>query len=540
MAGDPGHSTTNILGCPRLVWAVLAIVAVAGLFLITRPTIFLIQYIYDDSFYYFTVAKNIVNGFGSTFDQLNPTNGYHPLWMMVLLPVYKLFGNWPNLAFRVVLVLQLGLWLVSSFILFRYLASRLSIWAWLPALLFWANPWFFHRQVSGMEISVTMLFLMLLVQFLGRSGGVKGGLATPACFGLGLLMGGLFLARLDTALIALVVFVFLLVRTYESRIKSGAAFLSGAAVLGVPYVIWNIYSFGHLWPVSMHVKHATLSLNSQIFGIAWKKIFWPVYFMLDSPRSEIVILLGIGVVFLFLWIANRQPGKLETVNTESRSVLTDQFPFIMGVVLHWCYICVFGPLSGTGKIARDWYFAPEMVTSAILFAVALNLLPVLFRSRLVARGLSTVAGITLVLFSIFSIVVMFSNEKRFVTQVQQYAASNWIGANVPVDAIVGAFDAGQIGYFSGRRCVNLDGLISSFEYVDDYLKAGRVDEWLIKQNVSYLANEFGGDSFPPAVELREKGWGLDVVYERSWERAVSNPRGKPIPRMFRVWKLTPP
>ncbi len=44
----------------------------------------------DDAFYYYEIASNIVAGYGSTFDQTAPTNGYHPLWMLILLPVFWL------------------------------------------------------------------------------------------------------------------------------------------------------------------------------------------------------------------------------------------------------------------------------------------------------------------------------------------------------------------------------------------------------------------------------------------------------------------
>ena len=46
--------------------------------------------VYDDSFYYFTIARNLAKGWGSTFDRLHPTNGYHPLWLLVCAGVYKL------------------------------------------------------------------------------------------------------------------------------------------------------------------------------------------------------------------------------------------------------------------------------------------------------------------------------------------------------------------------------------------------------------------------------------------------------------------
>src|SRR5258707_2123517 len=44
----------------------------------------------DDSYFYFQVAWNMARGRGSTFNNVIPTNGYHPLWMLVCVAVFKL------------------------------------------------------------------------------------------------------------------------------------------------------------------------------------------------------------------------------------------------------------------------------------------------------------------------------------------------------------------------------------------------------------------------------------------------------------------
>src|SRR5215204_7141448 len=44
----------------------------------------------DDAYYYFKVAQNISEGHGSTFDGINRTNGYHPLWMLICVPIFAL------------------------------------------------------------------------------------------------------------------------------------------------------------------------------------------------------------------------------------------------------------------------------------------------------------------------------------------------------------------------------------------------------------------------------------------------------------------
>ena len=50
-------------------------------------------YLYDDSFYAFQIARNIADGQGATFDGHTPTNGFQPLYVFALVPVYKWFGS---------------------------------------------------------------------------------------------------------------------------------------------------------------------------------------------------------------------------------------------------------------------------------------------------------------------------------------------------------------------------------------------------------------------------------------------------------------
>ena len=62
----------------------------------------------DDAFYYFKVAQNITEGLGSTFDGINLTNGYHPLWMVICIPIFALARFDLILPLRVLLMVMAG------------------------------------------------------------------------------------------------------------------------------------------------------------------------------------------------------------------------------------------------------------------------------------------------------------------------------------------------------------------------------------------------------------------------------------------------
>ena len=63
----------------------------------------------DDSFYYFQIARNLAEGKFSTFDGgITQTNGYHPLWMLLITPFYWVFDKEAALfaikAFEIMLI----------------------------------------------------------------------------------------------------------------------------------------------------------------------------------------------------------------------------------------------------------------------------------------------------------------------------------------------------------------------------------------------------------------------------------------------------
>src|SRR5215475_3514123 len=63
----------------------------------------------DDAYYYFKVAQNISEGHGSTFDGIHPTNGYHPLWMLICIPIFALARFDLILPLRVLLLVMSAL-----------------------------------------------------------------------------------------------------------------------------------------------------------------------------------------------------------------------------------------------------------------------------------------------------------------------------------------------------------------------------------------------------------------------------------------------
>jgi hypothetical protein len=86
---------------------------------LTKPDTLLNWYLTDDAFYYFKTAQNIAEGAGITFDGIAPTNGFHPLWMIICVPVFALARFDLFLPLKILIILQGVINAISGYLLYR-------------------------------------------------------------------------------------------------------------------------------------------------------------------------------------------------------------------------------------------------------------------------------------------------------------------------------------------------------------------------------------------------------------------------------------
>lgn len=77
-----------------------------------------------------------------------------------------------------------------------------------------------------------------------------------------------------------------------------------------------------------------------------------------------------------------------------------------------------------------------------------------------------------------------------------YLGAMWARENLPPDATIWSDSTGVLGYFSGHTCVNTDGLVNNFDYLENYLKAGRKNEYLTRWD--YAIDAMPDDSLKSA------------------------------------------
>lgn len=166
----------------------------------------------EDGFYYFKIAQNVAQGLGPTFDGLNLTNGYHPLWLWCLVPIFWLTSS-PITALQLGTLVQGMLMAAGAGLLYYTARLRFQRLAAILAALFWIL--LLNRvSLGGVEFSLHALGLIASAYVYLRwfsNGRLP---SSSAHFGLGVLLSLMFLARLDTLLLIGVMGLFLMRREF--------------------------------------------------------------------------------------------------------------------------------------------------------------------------------------------------------------------------------------------------------------------------------------------------------------------------------------
>ena len=152
----------------------------------------------DDGFYYFVVARNIAGGNGVTFDGINLTNGFHPLWMLVCIPIFAIFKADPISPLRVVILVFGMLQAVSMLLLFYQFKKILPpLLSTLLVFLFgFSSSVYFTIYCGGLESAISLLGIILLIFLTQKYRADRKNLLLLILTGL--VAGLTVLSRLDT------------------------------------------------------------------------------------------------------------------------------------------------------------------------------------------------------------------------------------------------------------------------------------------------------------------------------------------------------
>ncbi len=227
----------------------------------------------DDAFYYFVVARHIVHDGISSFDGTTLTNGYHPLWMALLVVQFKALGQ--SLLTTRCIEYLLGEAALVLALLYVGLPSRLLN-------LFFTLGFFAvlsKTSFNGMETTL-FAFCFALFTYVSerRSKETAGGGIVD-----GLLAAAVIAARIDA-----VVFVLpqILLAT-RSRYRKAVS-IAVIMLCGVFYAVANKYYFGTAMPISGEIK-----------SLGGLQANWALFHRLEQPSETTLWLSVIGILLIF-------------------------------------------------------------------------------------------------------------------------------------------------------------------------------------------------------------------------------------------------
>ena len=454
---------------------------------------------HDDSFYYFKIAENFVETREFTFDTINTTNGFHILWLIVLILfgfIFKFFTNSYLDISQIAFLIQIILINLSIRNFNRsYSKSFLD-----KMIVFVVHLMFIPFFLNGMETALVIYLLNIYISRIFLSKETKNNY---------LLILAIFLTRYDA-----VVFVFFiaLYNTYKTKNKES---LKQYFLI---FVIFFVILFSFNFAIGIGLDNLSTSSAVKSF---WNELEYEEQLssceLQNLDCSSVYIKQKIEFVPIYMSNVNKllfsvvdytsaynSSGQIPGDIPERRSMslfimIFSLFVFnlfrknkIEKLDLNVLWIFSIGHLtllSFTSHMfpIHDWY--NYFLVSVFIF----TLIEVLLAQKIVLK----------ILFTILIVVNLYIYTSSPPSEWSKAYSDTANYLNRYENVVAGTWAAGHIGYYSANPVVNLEGLVAS----PDILELNRDDkiDLYILENINLIItnfNPFGENSSRWFLDLR--------------------------------------
>ena len=394
----------------------------------------------DDAYIHLVYARNIAERCELSFNAGDATYGAtSPLWVALLAVVYVLGGDlivWCGLLS--------ALFAIGSIIFVYRIVLRISgdvTLASAAALILSAEAWVVRWSAVGMETSFA-LFMVVLV--LDASLSATGSRMRSALFGLLLFFA--VLTRPEAILlvpIALASFIF----TRRYRERGGLAWLLAFIPL---YIVWLVIIERHTGtylPLTAGAKQGRLDFSTARLFLA----LIPIKIMGATLAIPWLAILA----SLFSGIRTRSILRFFTGGEEHKSTVL--LVLLWAIALPIVYVILdFHVLSR--------YLVPVAPAVLILGCLGLGSMARRAFKNERARRAALVGIVIIVILQnvLFYSVVVVKPTREFSIGLDRVLREmgQWLSQNSEEHALVAVHDIGAIGYYSGRRVLDLGGLVT--------------------------------------------------------------------------------
>ncbi|UCF78754.1 MAG: hypothetical protein JSW03_00295 [Candidatus Eiseniibacteriota bacterium] len=449
----------------------------------------------DDAYFYFEIARNVVETGNLTFDGQTQTNGFHPLWLIVLLPIFRLASN-PVAVLRIIgssNVLLLG---VAGWLGLRHISSRYPLFTFALSALVMIK---LIGAFCEYSMETSLLVPLCIVSLVGIGKANHASLVASRnrlLLGVGVVLSMVQLARLDAVLLNFLMLVVVTGMNLSSGRKAkllGKLFLlAGPAFLtGLAYFIANYSMFGHIVPVSAIAKSMgdgllNKSMIRQFIEVAAAKNLTSVW----AVFSCMLVLAGGYVV---LWICSRR-------RMTSPARLDDSYCIPLTVSL-FCLAFAGYYLIGTSWRLWGWYSYPGLLVGIFVFPLMVALVEDRFLNWSKTKAAFRAARVVLTAVLAITVCVVAVRwgywlnvpvEGNF--KYQNFLLAESLNANLARPKLVAQGDrAGSFAYFFDGNVLQLEGLVGDYELLEA-IRNNTLMDYMSTSGVEYVISHTGPSS----------------------------------------------
>jgi len=458
----------------------------------------------DDTYLALKIAKNFAIGAGLTFDGIHLTNGFQPLYVFLVSPLYLLFRQDLITPVHICLSICAVFNVLTGLLIYRILSRLTDTRKGLIALILWSfSPRVIANGINGLESSLSLFFVALTVWFYIASVRSAGGATRRSPYLLGVFLGLSIFARIDAVFLLLAMSVdFILVSWKRSKstnlvslaINLGKMYLTAFLVL-LPWWLFQSLYFKNLLPVSGEaVRYQALSYVNHSPSLGFFKdrlvlslMQWlnsPFQFMSFSRLPALWEILSVVVVVAGVFVILVRKQKL------AHSLSPLNFLWIMSLGLLFLY---------SFYVPAHWFFKryyyPVIFILVMYWGVLFDMIFSIMSQKLKMPKIVSTA-----LFVLFGGIMFYSGLQSFLFARPDsavgcdsdgcsgyYQVALWIQDQVADGDIIGSYQSGALGYFlADNRVINLDGVVNGEALAA--LKNNSAFEYIRSEDINFVAD----------------------------------------------------
>jgi hypothetical protein len=489
----------------RKVLLILVLALAVRLYVSWRPLSYIDNlFIPDDTYLSLKIAKNIASGAGITFDGIHPTNGFQPLYVFLVTPIYLIFKEDLITPVHICLSLLAIFNVLTGLLIYKTLKHLTDARKGIIALILWSfSPRIISNGINGLETSLSLFLVALSIFYYLTRIREREDCAHSRFFSLGVLLGLSIFARIDSVFLLLAITIDFCLRSRQKLREVGIKWLLGklasvyvfAFLILLPWWIFQITYFRTLVPVSGQAvrfqalafadHNLTLSFFKDKFVWSltqWNNSPFPFYHVsLFSSVPELLILICVLASVFVLLVTKKRITKII-------SPLNFLWIFCFGLLLFYSlYVPAFWFFKR--------YYYPVIFVLTLYWGVFFDLI-----ISLNIPGFKWQRPLVTLLFIIFCGVLFYPNLKSYLFSKPDsplrcdidscsgyYKVALWMKEHVKKGEKIGSYQSGALGYFlEDNTVVNLDGVVNQDAFCA--LKNNNSFGYVKSENIAFITD----------------------------------------------------